>query len=165
MQDGRQEHFSGISTLVTFPKFPSSLLVVLDFPIEPSSDLQHQKSTANIMTSDGNDGSTKDTNQNASQSTVTRQSPSGFVTAQPSRNQYAKQGWGSRMNFQHSYGLKPGSMLLVNTLRFIAVAHLDKGTTMIGRRAIEYSMRLLKQTRRRKGNDRYGNRCDKGLAF
>ena len=56
-------------------------------------------------------------------------------------------------------------MLLVNTLRFLAVAHLDKGTTIIGRRAIEYSMRLLKQTRRRKGNDRYGNRCDKALAF
>ena len=59
------------------------------------------------MAPDASGSSSKDASQNAN----IPFSSTSSNTERPSREDYAKKGWGSRMNFQLSYGLKPGSPL------------------------------------------------------
>ena len=60
------------------------------------------------MAPDASHSPSKDAGQNAN---PTLTSSTSSNTKRPSREDYAKKGWGSRMNFQLSYGLKPGTPL------------------------------------------------------
>lgn len=53
-----------------------------------------------------NSSATKNT---SNQSAATTATATTSTEARPSHTAFAKEGWGSRMNFQLSYGLKPGS--------------------------------------------------------
>ena len=82
------------------------------------------------MAPDASGSSSKNAVQGAN---PTLSSSTSSNTEPLSREEYAKKGWGSRINFQLSYGLKPGSPIsLLSSRHFLVwsdVAYLEAGSS------------------------------------
>ena len=96
-------------TVLSF--IPPKIIVLTSYP-SPYTDTQLLL-FLNTMSENKNTSSSTSTQDSNNSASATVSVPATTVVApptaptQPSRNQYAKQGWGSRWNFQLSYGLKP----------------------------------------------------------